>query len=233
MSKVFTVTDEYFGDMRVRKYVGVVVSSDCEGLTGSLVELPHLFPRKVYFLLVCPFFITFIGHGNNMMKRSVVSPLLWVLLNARQSQSCFFAVGIIHCPKVFKSPPCGNNLHTRAKVQTSALFQPVHLPYRPYAQVLSFEEMRDGPFGLPATYPADATDVPLLLYLGFEAVRDNNAEVLGKLGSRIIAETVYGIVEFSTPSVLLEQVNATTFVSRISGTSTLTFLDLLDYIGWH
>lgn len=99
--------------------------------------------------------------------------------------------------------------------------------------MLSFAEIRDGPFGLPPTYPADATDVPLLLYLGFEAVRDNNAEVLGNLGSRIVAETVYGLIEFSTPSVLLEQVNATTFVSRTSGTSTVTFLDLLDYIGWH
>lgn len=53
-------------------------------------------------------------------------------------------------------------------------------------------------------------------------------QVLGELGSRIVAEVIYGLVETASPSILA----GTTFTSEITGSSTVTMRDVLDFIGW-
>lgn len=101
--------------------------------------------------------------------------------------------------------------------------------YRIITQVLSVEDMKDNAFGLPTDLDADSiSDVPLLLYLAFESLRDSSGEVLGKLGSRIVAEVVYGLVEKASPSIL----DDSSFTSEITGSSTVSMLDVFDHLGW-
>ena len=88
--------------------------------------------------------------------------------------------------------------------------------------------MAGNAFGLPDSLVAD--DVPLLLYLAHESIRDSNGEVLGQLGSLIVAEVIYGLIETATPSIL--ESSATGFVSLITGTSDVTMRDVLDFIEW-
>lgn len=89
--------------------------------------------------------------------------------------------------------------------------------------------MAGNEFGLPADLPDDTvTDVPLLLYLAHESIRDSDGEVLGELGSRIVAETIYGSVETAIPSIL----DGAGFVSLVSREETVTARDVLDFIEW-
>lgn len=44
-------------------------------------------------------------------------------------------------------------------------------------QVMSLTDMQNSAFGLPSELPAGTTDVPLLLYLAHESVRDHDGEV--------------------------------------------------------
>ncbi len=94
-------------------------------------------------------------------------------------------------------------------------------------QVMSIADMAGNVFGLPDGLVAD--DVPLLLYLAHESIRDSNGEVLGPLGSRIVAEVIYGLIETATPSILDPDAG---FVSLITGTSDVTMRDVLDFIEW-
>lgn len=89
--------------------------------------------------------------------------------------------------------------------------------------------MENNAFGLPIELPAGtATDVPLLFYLAFESVRDSSGQVLGQLGSRIVAEVIYGLVETASPSILADS----SFTSEITGLSTVSMREVFDYIGW-
>eukprot|EP00968_Pinguiococcus_pyrenoidosus_P003205 scaffold189_cov249-Pinguiococcus_pyrenoidosus.AAC.26 len=99
--------------------------------------------------------------------------------------------------------------------------------------VLSMEYMESGNvFGLPVNYTTEVSseDVPLLLYLAHESLLEQDGQVLGKLGSRIIAEVLYGLVEDAEPSIFDE--NGTMVVSPITGTPEVSMLDILSYVGF-
>lgn len=95
-------------------------------------------------------------------------------------------------------------------------------------QVLDIADMEGNVFGLPEELGADTTDAPLLLYLAHESIRDHNGERLGALGSRIVAEVIYGLVETTTPSIL----DGSNFLSLITGGATVSMLDVLNHIDW-
>lgn len=97
-----------------------------------------------------------------------------------------------------------------------------------WPQVLDIADMEGNVFGLPEELGAGTTDVPLLLYLAHESILDHDGELLGALGSRIVAEVIYGLVETTTPSIL----EGSDFVSLITGESNVSMLDVLDHIGW-
>lgn len=88
--------------------------------------------------------------------------------------------------------------------------------------------MEGNVFGLPEELGANATDVPLLLYLAHESILDHDGELLGALGSRIVAEVIYGLVETTTPSIKDEG----GFVSLITNGSDVSMRDVLTYIEW-
>lgn len=102
----------------------------------------------------------------------------------------------------------------------------------PSLDVVSFAEMTGNVFGLPGGLNASDGDVPLLLYLAHESIRDHDGQRLGALGSRIVAEVLFGLVETTGPSIL-EGDDGEGFTSLVSGGSVVTMLDVLDYIGWH
>lgn len=89
------------------------------------------------------------------------------------------------------------------------------------------DEIRDGSFGLPAEL-ATATDVPMLHYFAHESYRDHNGELLGELGSLVVAEVVYSLIETTVPSIL----DGNGFESRITGAPTVSMMDVMTYIGW-
>jgi len=98
-------------------------------------------------------------------------------------------------------------------------------------EVLSIDYMQNGNvFGLPPTYTYG--DVPLLLYLAHESVRDHEGQLLGQLGSRIVAEVIYGLVEQSQYSILDNDSPDDSFESQITDSSIVTMKDVLEYIGW-
>lgn len=112
----------------------------------------------------------------------------------------------------------------------------------PTLDVLDFASMAGTVFGLPGDLPTvdeGGGEVPLLLYLAHESIRDHDGQRLGNLGSRIIAEVMYGLVETSEPSIFGddsdddEEEDEDVFVSLVTGGSTVTMLGVLDYIGWH
>jgi len=85
--------------------------------------------------------------------------------------------------------------------------------------------------GTPAfrDYP-EKTEVPLIWYLAHESVLERQGRVLGGLGSRIVAETIYGLVEESPVSILGR--NGASWTSRITGTREVTVQQVLEFIGW-
>lgn len=71
--------------------------------------------------------------------------------------------------------------------------------------VVGFAEMTGNVFGLPDGLSASDGDVPLLLYLAHESIRDHDGRRLGALGSRIVVEVLFGLVETTEPSILEEE----------------------------
>lgn len=92
--------------------------------------------------------------------------------------------------------------------------------------VLSMEWMRSNSFGLPMNYTHD--DVPLIIYLGHESWADNNGKLVGKLGSLIIAETIYGLAKNTPEGTIV----GTDWTSSITGRHEVEWLDVVDYIEW-
>jgi len=85
--------------------------------------------------------------------------------------------------------------------------------------------------GLPAFRSYTGSDVPLIWYLAHESVKDHSGSFLGKIGSRIVAETIYGLIEESPVSIL--GANGTSaWTSRITETATVTVAEILRFIEW-
>mmetsp|Transcript_23655 Transcript_23655/g.75941 ORF Transcript_23655/g.75941 Transcript_23655/m.75941 type:complete len:276 (-) Transcript_23655:2094-2921(-) len=104
-----------------------------------------------------------------------------------------------------------------------------HPPRCPDVTVYSIKNMtEDNVFGLPANYIA-SDDVPLIWYLAHESIFEKNGTRLGNLGSRIVAEVVYGLIEESPVSI---SDGSAAFTSLITGTTDVSFLDLFQFIGW-
>lgn len=95
--------------------------------------------------------------------------------------------------------------------------------------VLSIQDMQSNVFKLPVT-PFSYADVPLLWYFAHESIIEQQGQVLGKLGSRLNAEVLYGRVEASPVSIFSA---GSSWTSALSGrVNDITFLDVLDFIGW-
>lgn len=93
--------------------------------------------------------------------------------------------------------------------------------------VLTMDQMKfDNVFGLPDNY--NASDVPLLWYFAFESIFEHNGQFLGKLGSRILAETIYGLVE-NTPSSIL---GTPAWTSKVTNNSSVSMIDILRSVGF-
>ena len=96
--------------------------------------------------------------------------------------------------------------------------------------VYGIDDLSDGNvFGLPEDY-SSTEDVPLLLYLAHESINEQEGRLLGKLGSRIVAETLFGTVEKSPFSILKR--GQYDYQSAITGTHSVSMEDVLHYIGW-
>ena len=93
----------------------------------------------------------------------------------------------------------------------------------------------DNVFGLPSGFTA--SDVYLIWYLAHESIFEQNGRVLGKLGSRIVTEVLYGLVAASPTSIFKKYTNEKKpfkpkFKSKITGNFVVTFTDMFDFIGW-
>jgi len=99
--------------------------------------------------------------------------------------------------------------------------------------VYTIQDMADSPMGLPAEYYPSAgrpfyasplpTDVPLEIYLLHESMEEQDGVVLGKLGSYICAETIDHFLD--APG------NNDTWVSKMTNSSEVTFMDVVEWIG--
>ena len=99
--------------------------------------------------------------------------------------------------------------------------------------VYKIKEMRESAMGLPAEYQPSAgrpiyasplpTDVPLEIYLLHESMFEQDGIVLGKLGSYICAETIAHFLD--APG------NNATWVSAMTNSSEVTFMDVVEWIG--
>lgn len=99
---------------------------------------------------------------------------------------------------------------------------------RDRVQVLSMADMRnDRIFGLPDFYNED--DVPLLLYMFYESILQNNGQVCGKLCTRVIGEVILANIEDSPFSILSNDFNGQ--FQRFGG-GPVTVMDMMNEIGF-
>jgi len=97
--------------------------------------------------------------------------------------------------------------------------------------VYSITQMQnDNVFGLPVGY--SGADVPLLLYLAHESIFEHGGRLFGKLGSRIVSEVIYGLVQEAKWSILNENDGTLDYKSPITGTDSVSMEDVLTEIGW-
>lgn len=93
-------------------------------------------------------------------------------------------------------------------------------------KVYPMDALRSSPYGLPDAFEEE-DDVPCLLYLFHESYAEEESKVLGRFGSRIVAETILGFVRH-TPGNMWDD----PWTSVVTGTTQVTFADILDYIDW-
>jgi len=99
--------------------------------------------------------------------------------------------------------------------------------------VYTIQDMADSPMGLPAEYypsadlpiyaPSTPTDVSLEIYLLHESIEEQGGLALGRLGSYICVETLAHFLD--APG------NNDTWVSTMTNSSEVTFMDVVDWIG--
>jgi len=99
--------------------------------------------------------------------------------------------------------------------------------------VYTIQDMADSPMGLPAEYYPSAgrpfyasplpTDVPLEIYLLHESMEEQDGLALGRLGSYICVETLAHFLD--APG------NNDTWVSTMTNSSEVTFMDVVEWIG--
>ena len=133
------------------------------------------------------------------------------------------------------------NLATIDLVRSETVKVPGGIGFATYAKetlglnitVYTMEEMAASEMGLPAEYypsadlpiyaPSLPTDVPLEIYLLHESIFENDGPVLGRLGSFICVETIAHFLD--APG------NNDTWVSAMTNSSEVTFMELVDWIG--
>lgn len=133
------------------------------------------------------------------------------------------------------------NLATIDLVRSETVKVPGGIGFATYAketlglniEIYTMEEMAASEMGLPAEYypsadlpiyaPSLPTDVPLEIYLLHESIFENDGLVLGRLGSFICVETIAHFLD--APG------NNDTWVSAMTNSSEVTFMELVDWIG--
>ena len=133
------------------------------------------------------------------------------------------------------------NLATIDLVRSETVKVPGGIEFATYAKetlglnitVYTIQDMANSTMGLPAEYypdpnrpfyaPSTPTDVPLEIYLLHESMEEQDGIVLGRFGSYICAETIAHFLD--APS------NNDTWVSAMTNSSEVTFMDVVEWIG--